>query len=182
MSRYESDSLNSGYCEYLTPVKASGKALLLRVLIIVLAAVLSVLMLTLTLGTIPVVSFMLLALIIFFSWFAFQFTKVEYEYIIVTGTLEMSKIFGARTRKSLFEIKMSDITAITPLGDIESLAADQNSIIYACNKDDENAVCLAYSSESGEKSVLVISAPPKTISCLKHYRKSAFTPAMNSFK
>lgn len=182
MSRYESDSLNSGYCEFLTPVKASGKALVLRVLIVALAVVLSILVLTVTLGTIPVVSFMLIVLIIFFSWFAFQFTKVEYEYIIVTGTLELSKIFGARTRKNLFEIKTSDITTITPLNDIENLAADQNNIIYACNKDDENALCLAYSSETGEKRILVISAPPKTISCLKYYRRNAFTPAMNSFK
>lgn len=182
MSIYESDIQSPGYCEYLTPVKPSGKIKTLRVLIVALAAVLSILMLTVTLATVPVVSFMLLVGIVFFAWFAFQFTKLEYEYVIVTGTLEISKILGARTRKTLFEMKLSDVSAITPLGDIKSLGGDEKNIIYACDKDDENAICLAYKAESGEKCILVISAPAKTVNCLKHYRRNAFTPAMISFK
>ena len=182
MSEYESSFLNPGYCEYLTPVKASGKVKALRALIVALATSLSILMLSVTLSTIPVVSFMMLVAIIFFSWFVFQFTKVEYEYVIATGTLEISKILGARTRKNIFEIKLSDISSITPIEDIKSLGIDEKNIVYACNKDDEKAICLAYQSGHGEKSILVISAPAKTVNCLKYYRRSAFTPAMTGLK
>lgn len=171
--RHESDNLNTGYCEYLSPVKATGKIISLRILIIFIAVVLSLLMLTVTLTTIPVVSFMALVSIIFISWYVLQFTKIEYEYIIVSGTLELSKIYGQRKRKLLFEIKMSDITTITPLSDMNSLQSSNENTIYACKKDDQNAVCLEYVSD-GVKKVLVISAPAKTISCLKYYNKRAF--------
>ena len=177
--RHESDVLNTGYCEYLTPVKATGKIILFRILIIITSVALAVLMLAVTLSTIPVVSFMVLVSIVFVTWYVLQFTKIEYEYIIVSGTLELAKIFGQRKRKLLFEIKTSDITAITPISDLKSLLADNEDILYACNKDDPGAICLAYSKD-GAKQVLIISAPTKTISCLKYYRKSAFSSFMNT--
>lgn len=179
MTRHESDNLNAGYCEFLTPVKASGKYMLLRILVIAVAILLSVTMLVLTLNTIPVVSFMCLVLIIFFSWFVFQFTKLEYEYVIATGELTLTKILGARTRKDILRLKMSDIFSITPLSDVKSLAISEERVFYACNKEDGNAVCLGYNGEKGEKNVLVISAPSKTVSCLKYYRRSAFSSLMN---
>ena len=176
--RHESDSLNAGYCEYLTPVKATGKIIMFRILIIFVAVLLSLIMLTVTLATIPVVSFMALVCIIFVSWYVMQFTKIEYEYIVASGTLELSKIYGQRKRKLLFEIKTSDITTITPHSDINSLSSDKDNILYACNKDDSGTICLAYSQDNVKK-VLVISAPEKTINCLKYYRRSAFSSAMN---
>ena len=180
MNRHESDNLNAGYCEFLTPVKASGKYLLMRILVVAVAILLSVTMFVLTLNTIPVVSFMCLVLIIFFSWFVFQFTKLEYEYVIATGELTLTKILGARTRKDILRLKTSDIFSITPLSDIKSLAIPEEKVFYACNKDDGNAVCLGYNGDHGEKKVLVISAPSKTVSCFKYYRRSAFSSLMNT--
>ena len=178
MNRHESDSLNTGYCEFLTPVKASGKAIMLRILIVAAAVLISAGMLIVTLKTIPIISFILLVLIIFFSWFAYQFTKIEYEYVIATGVFELSKIFGARTRKKILEFKTSEIYSVTPLIDIKSLGIPESDVIFACNKNVSDAVCLAYTSGGSVKKAVVISAPSKTISCLKHYRRSAFSPLM----
>ena len=38
--RHEADNLNAGYCEYLTPVKATGKIIMFRILIIFVAVLL----------------------------------------------------------------------------------------------------------------------------------------------
>ena len=171
-AKHESDTLNAGYCEYLTSVNASSKVILARVLIIVLTVVLLAAMLVITLKTIPVVSFMLGALIVFMAWFVFQFTKIEYEYAVATGVFTLSKIYGARTRKDVLEFKTSDITKIVPESKLASINAD--NVLYTCKKNEMNMICLVYSTKDSEKNVLIISAPDKTISCLKFYRRSAF--------
>lgn len=174
MAKYEGDSLNAGYCEYLTPVKATGKVIMARILTVFIAVILSAFMLWVTLKTIPVASFLFLVLIIFTAWFAFQFTKIEYEYIIATGTLELSKIYGARVRKNLFEIKTSDIFCITPVEKLEILRVKKENVLYTCKQDAQNVICVVYSQNGSENKAIVISAPDKTVACLKYYRKSAF--------
>lgn len=177
MENRKSDLLYAGYCEYLTEVSPSGKTIFLRTFLILFSALLSLFMLAITLKTVPVVSFMLLVMIIFMTWFVFQFTKIEYEYIIATGTLELSKIYGSRIRKKLFEIKTSQITCIAPLSELSKLNISRENILYTCKKDDDYAMCIVYSENTNKSKMLVISAPGKTITCLKHYRKSAFRNA-----
>lgn len=171
-AKHESDTLNAGYCEYLTRVNASSKVILARILIIVFTVALLAAMLVITLKTIPVVSFMLGALIVFMAWFVFQFTKIEYEYTVATGEFTLSKIYGARMRKDVLEFKTADITKIVPESKLAALNAD--NVLYTCRKNEMNMICLVYSTKDSEKNVLVISAPDKTISCLKFYRRSAF--------
>ena len=177
MENHNTDSLYSGYCEYLTEVSPSGKVIFLRLFLILFSVVLSLFMLAITLKTIPVVSFMLLVMIVFMTWFVFQFTKIEYEYIIATGMFELSKIYGSRIRKKLFEIKTSQITCIAPPELIDKLNISQKNRLYTCKKDDDYAICVVYTENTDQSKLLVISAPTKTIRCLKHYRKSAFRDA-----
>lgn len=171
--KHESDSLNTGYCEYLTKVNASSAVILARIMIILFTAVLIAAMLAVTLKTIPVVSFMLGALIVFMAWFVFQFTKIEYEYEIATGEFTLSKIYGARTRREVLSFKTADIITIAPESALDSLKAD--NIIITCRKSDINRICILYTETNGKKQSLVISAPDKTVSCLKYYKRSAFT-------
>ena len=172
MAKYESDNLNAGYCEYLTKTDASSKVVAARVIIILLAAILAGAMLVLTISTIPVVSFMLLVAIIFMAWFVFQFTKIEYEYTIATGTFILSKIYGARMRKDVLDFKTADITKITPYENLNEIKTA--SVLYTCSKKSQNLLCIVYAEKENGSDVLVISAPDKTISCLKFYKRSAF--------
>lgn len=178
MPKYEADSLQAGYCEYLTPTDATPTIRLARVGIVASAVVLTLAMLVLTLNTIPAVSFMLGVIFAFCAWFAFQFTKIEYEYTVATGVFELSKIYGARMRKKVTEFKTSEIVSVFPT---ERLAeyADRADVLYTCRKNDPYAVGLLYTVGSSHH-VLVLSAPDKTIKCLKHYRRSAFDAAVLS--
>lgn len=172
-AKHESDTLSTGYCEYLTKVKPSSKVTVARILIILAAVVLVTAMLVITLKTIPVVSFFFGAFMVFVAWFVFQFTKIEYEYTVATGELTLSKIYGARVRKDVLNIKTSDITSIIPESELKNIKAD--NVLYTCRKSDVNLLCLVYTTKESDKNVLVISAPDKTVSCLKYYRRSAFT-------
>ena len=156
----------NGYCEYLTPVKATGKIKAHRALITVLAVALSALALILTFPTVPVVGFLLVLVIAFFARLAWQYTKIEYEYTIATGELELSKIYGARSRRVILSIGMSDVAEIFPLS---RLGNRSENILFACGRDDGDAYCLKY-----DGGILVISAPERTKACLKHYKRSAF--------
>ena len=170
MATHESDMLNAGYCEHLTSVNATKKVKLARFLIVLITLVMTAAMLFVTLNTIPPASFMIAVIMIFFARFVFQFTKIEYEYTVATGVLSLSKIYGARKRKDIMEIKLSDISRISPVCDLACITAKRENIIFACRKNDENAIMLVYN----QNKVLVISAPQKTIACLKYYKKTAF--------
>ena len=172
-AKHESDTLSTGYCEYLTKVSASSKVIIARISIFLVTSALVTAMLIITLKTIPVVSFFLGALIVFMAWFVFQFTKIEYEYTIATGELTLSKIYGARVRKDVLTIKTADISVICPESELKNIKA--NNVFYTCRKSDINLLCLVYATNENDKNILVISAPDKTVSCLKYYRRSAFS-------
>lgn len=172
MSKYEETSLTAGYCEYMTPAETTAKSIAAKIFIIAFSVILSAAMLFVTLKTIPVVSFMLLAAIIFMTWFIFQFTKAEYEYSVAGGIFTLSKIYGERTRKDILEFKMSDITLINPAENAPAEKLSKAEI--TCRKNADSRLFIAYSDGSEER-YIVISAPTKTISCLKFYKRSAFS-------
>lgn len=174
MSRYEADSLSAGYCEFLTQVRPTGPVLGARAGLLLGTAALVITMLAVTLKTVPAVSFMLLVILLFCAWFLWQFTKIEYEYIIAAGEFELSKIYGARVRKKVLAFKTADISVIAPAARALALAQSAESLRFTCKKDDALALCLVYAGEDRAKHVLVIAAPDKTKACLKYYRRAAF--------
>lgn len=62
------------------------------------------------LALIPITLWML----VFFTW---RYVSVEYEYSITSGVLTFSKIFGGRSRKKVFEVRLREVVRIAPLGD-----------------------------------------------------------------
>lgn len=172
MANNSMDNMNVGYCEYLTKAPVTKKVVLARCLLFVCAAILITVMLVITLKTIPVVSFMLGVIIVFMTWFIFQFTKIEYEYTIVSGELILSKIYGERMRKDVFSFKTADIISVLPVEKLNEARYD--GIFYTCTPKAPGRICILYS-QNGKTMAIVISAPDKTISCLKYYKRSAFS-------
>lgn len=62
-----------------------------------------------------------LGLIIFITW---RYVSVDYEYSVTSGTLTFTKIYGNRSRRKIFEMKLKDAVRIAPL-------ADQNEVARA---------------------------------------------------
>ena len=171
MASYEGDTINAGYTEFLTKVKPSGKAVAARIFIVLAAAIVLFIMFYVTFKTIPVVSFMLAVAIIFLAWFCWQFTRVEYEYTVATGHVELSKIYGARVRKKVLSFETAAIERISPY---EAGSSFKTQTLLACNANDPNAYRIVYTSANGPCAV-VLSMPEKSIKCFRYYKRSAFT-------
>ena len=70
---------------------------------------------------VPLLCFIPLSLwmIVFITW---RYVSVEYEYSTVSGSLTFSKIFGARSRRKVFEMTIREAVLIAPLSDESSAA------------------------------------------------------------
>ena len=171
----DNDYGTPGYAEYLTPISPSKKMVIVRIIIAVVSLTLLTGLLMLT-SKIPQVFVVWLVIIAFFAKMSFDFTKRECEYIIATGELELSVIYGARVRRKKASYRISDLqTAVKSSDNDASLLRGiaSSRIFKACRDKDAYRYLLVFQSENGEKSALYISAPDKTVSVLKYYKRSA---------
>ena len=168
MKKYEPDNLNTGYAEFLTSVDVTPGIILARIGICLAALGIIIFSMRATLNTMPAVSFFLLVALLFVTYFVLRYTKVEYEYIIATGEFELSRILAERTRKVCLTFKTADIESVS-----EGIDSSVSPLFYTCKKKDKFAYTIVYKS-GGVKKAIVISAPPKTVQCLKYYCTSAF--------
>ena len=172
---FDRDSLSQGYAEYIVEKKNQPKDILIKLLVILCGMAVAGVELALTLSTIPPASFIFLALIIFFTWYAYSFTKKEYEYTIVQGEIEVSVIYGKRTRKKLAEIKFSQIEKIAPYGKMLEYVKDMqiSKTLNACSSvKDSNVYGILYVCDNGDKKICNINCIKKTIDSFKYYKRT----------
>jgi len=166
-----------GYAEFLTKIAPNGKIKLIRLMIAVVSLALLGGLFALT-SKIPQIFVIWLVIIVFFAKMSFDFTRRECEYIIASGELELSLIYGSRKRKKLASYKLCDLQKAVRVGSAdESLLSgiDKSQIYNACLEKDENRYLLVFESEDGKKRALYISAPEHTLSAIKYYKKSALS-------
>ncbi len=174
--KYDTQSSSMGFAEYLVEKKITGKDILKKLLVILGGAAVVGAELALTLETIPPASFIFSALIIFFTWYFYQFTKVEYEYVVVQGEIELEVIYGKRKRKKLAQVKFSQIEKIAPYSTISKLAEniEISKTIYACSSiKDSDVYGVLYEDDNGKKCIVYINVVKKTIDSFKYYKRAA---------
>lgn len=172
---FDRDTTTQGYAEYIVSKKNDGKAILSKLLVILGGAIVAGTELALTLSTIPPASFIFLALIIFVTWFVYNFTNKEYEYVIVQGEIDVDVIYGKRKRKNLLEVKFAQIEKIAPYEKIQEYikGTEIANTLYACSSVKDSGVYgVVYTTEDGKKNVFYINCVKKTIDSFKYYKKS----------
>ena len=116
-------------------------------------------------------------ILVFFTW---RYTQVDYEYSFFMGKMTVSKIYGNRTRKTVFEIRIQELAAAMPYGDaavakVEAFGAT-NVVMAASSLSAPNLYVLLWEdSETGKRNVLYFEAIEKAIKILKYYNMAAFT-------
>lgn len=164
------EELRSNYAEYL--VKYTGKkAMLIKSAIIagaVVAIMLAFFMPFMSALFIPVI-IGIMALV----WYFWRFTQLEYEYIIISSTVEFYRIFGESYRKKLLEIKTSDIEKVASVhAHPEVMNAEYAEIYdYSDGKHAEDCFYIIYNGEKG-RSIIYINVIKKTLDVFRHYRPS----------
>ena len=101
--------MNDTYAEYLVKRKTPAYAYALNAALGVLTAV-SVFF-AMTAGFIAILVMFALG---FLTYLSVRNTRVEYEYLFVTGQLSIDKIMGKAARKKAFECSMDEIQIIAP--------------------------------------------------------------------
>lgn len=169
----EEDKLRSNYAEYL--VKRGGlKTTLMKVAIIVGAIAVVALAFMFVLRWLAAAMLPIFIGVMALSWFLWRFTCLEYEYIIISATVEFHKIYGERYRKKMHEIKTADIEKVAPVSLHPEVMDAEYAEIYdfSDGKHGEDFFYILYNGEKG-KSIIYINAIKKTLDVFKYYKSSA---------
>jgi len=172
---------NSNFAEYTVSQKAEGKFLRRRILLIagyILFAALYFWFFVMGPMKMPVFVSILpifLWIIVFFTW---RYVDLEHEYTIASGVMTLSDVYGNRSRKTLFETKVKDMSVIAPWNE-ESKAKLPNGITRTVNMlssqkspDAYYAICNV---EGGQKVLILFDAIEKALKLMKFYNATAIT-------
>lgn len=120
-------------------------------------------------------SVMLIVLEVFGIWYFWKYTSVEYDYVIATGDLTVSAVYGGRSRKDIFCIKISTAALIAPYEGKPAADEGTADIVYRCVSSFEasDVVYIVFKNEDNKKCVAYIEAPKKFIKLFKFYNSSA---------
>lgn len=157
------------YAEHLVKKKTDRKTVLARIGIIFLALVLSLVIVFIT-SKVPYVTAVAITLMAYVIIVLWRQTKIEFEYLIVSGSLTMDKIIALKKRKQIADIKLPEAEAILPYADAK---LDGIPVTFAVTTPSaEDAYCIIYKSEGGNKKALVFNTNEKTLKMLKYYNKN----------
>lgn len=101
--------MNETYAEYLVKRKTPAYAYVLNA--VMCAVTLVSILLAFTTGVFAVI---LMFVCGFLTYLSFRNTRVEYEYLFVSGQLSIDKILGKAARKKAFECTIEEIQIIAP--------------------------------------------------------------------
>lgn len=114
-------------------------------------------------------------LIVFAAFIFWKYTKIEYDYVISGGDMQMHIVYGGRNRKELFTFKISSAELIA---DLAGNPTDNSRYqkVYTCvsSMEAENILYVVFKNGDGEKCIAYFEAPKKAFSLLKFYNSSAY--------
>lgn len=106
----------------------------------------------------------------FLTW---RYTDIEYEYVVSSGEITVSTIYGNRTRKKMVELKLKDISRIAPLDEAgrAKLAGEQIKTVYNATrcKDSETAYYALFDTPKSGRAVLLFEGDPKALKIMRFY-------------
>ena len=173
---------NSNYTEYTVEQKAEGKYLTRRILLVLLYVVFTIgYFLFFTIG--PIKLYPLIAILPIFLWilifFTWRYVAVEHEYTIASGTMTFSDIYGNRSRRTLLEAKIKDMSEIAPLTEEsrkkctgEGISKVYDFLSTQSSPDAYYAIC---AKEGGVRIAIFFEATEKSLKIMKFYNSSAVT-------
>ncbi|MGN0158746.1 MAG: DUF6106 family protein [Brotaphodocola sp.] len=155
--------MNESYAEFLVKRKTPAYAYVLNVILVVLTLISIFLAFTTN-----VLAVILMFAVGFLTYLSFRNTRVEYEYLFVTGSFSVDKVLGKSARKKAFECTMDDIQMIAPtdspvLKDYET--ENQKKLDYSSGK--ARAKTYTAMIQVGSENIKMIFEPnDKMIQCL----------------
>ena len=125
---------NDFYAEYLVEKRSDGKDTAKRILLLVGMTLLCALIFLFT----GPMGLLLSALVVYGGYYLFTGTSTEYEYIITTGSLDIDKISGRRSRKRLLSTEISSFTAFGKLSEAPAAPNGVTTVMASDNTGGED--------------------------------------------
>ncbi len=174
----DESSLGINYFEYNVEKKADGKTRLQRLGIVLLDILLAVFLFATIDGMLLLIAFCGFALIFaILTFFLYKRTQIEFEYEINGGEFTMSKIYGGRSRKTLFSQKISAFHHFAPYTEENFKAATGTEELktFTCvsSPDAMDQFFGIFTDEDGKKCAVIFQAPKKVVSIIRFYNSSA---------
>ena len=124
------------------------------------------------LAFVPVTTWML----VFFTW---RYTDIDYECSMTSGLLTFSKIFGSRTRKTVFEISIKSMAHIAPYVTDSKKRIDRYApeVIYDARPSErsEGQYFALFENKDGKRSLFLFHPDEKMLKILKFYNVAAMS-------
>ena len=171
----EDDKMKSNYAEYIVKRKGDGKLLFRKIGIIILAAALLFggCYVFLSVIKLPVAIVPLCLAVGVLAWYLMRFANVEYEYIVIGGTIEFYAVYGERQRKKIDEIKIADIERVVPYDTAkEYLNGITDCAEYCESMNSENLFCIILS-DNGKKRAVFFNVIKKSLDAIRYYKANA---------
>ena len=115
-------------------------------------------------------------ILIFFTW---RYVNIDYECSMTSGIFTFSKIFGSRSRKTVFEISIKSISHVAPYVSDSQKLIDRYSpeVIYDARSSvkADNQYFALFENDKGKKSLFLFEPDEKTLKIFKFYNPSAFS-------
>ena len=151
------------FFEQIIAIKKSGKEISLIILIWLAALLLSAAAF-LFLGSFGLIIILGVG---YGAWWLSSKFNVEYEYIVTNDTLDIDKITNKSSRKRISSISISKVERVEKFNPSLIQNAPKESLVLACNQNDENAFLMVSSNENSKVSYIVFAPNEKIQNAIK---------------
>lgn len=163
------------FLEYLMEKKSTGKTVLLKMGIVLLAVIVMMLVFT-VMASIPFLSsFALLGAVavVYGAYILLRGLNVEYEYIFTNGDLDIDVIKGKKVRKRLLGVSCKNIELMASYDDANHKAEFENTSITkrldAVYDEKKGGIYGIIYSDTGERRLLKFQPPENLVDNMKKY-------------
>lgn len=119
------------------------------------------------------ISLFVLMIGIYLAWYFITGQRVEYEYSVNVGTLDIAKVISKRKRKRITKVEIKDIELFCKVSDkrINEMVYQKHFMAAGDPSDKENTYCIVYRSEAYGRTILTFSPNEKIRQGMKPFLK-----------
>lgn len=156
--------MNEMYAEWLVKRKTPSYTILFKILMGILCVIAC--FLSITFG---IIGMIILLIVGAATYFVFRNSEVEYEYLYVTNTLTIDRIFGKTKRKKAWEGAMDGVQIVAPTGSTEAKDHETNNMkVLDFSTRESGAKTYTLISHAGSETTKIIFEPnEKLLHCMK---------------
>ncbi len=164
------------FIEQVIKRKRNAKSIAVIVLVLSLLVLIPVFCFVLAFIMIPYFAYVGLFVFIigiYLAWYFITGQRVEYEYSVVSGTLDIAKIISKRKRKRITKVEIKDIELFCKISDnrINEKIYQKQFMAAGDPNDEENTYCVVYNSPAYGRTILTFTPNEKIREGMKPYLK-----------